>query len=366
MTNIVQLTNFGPARVVDGGTSREDALSHFLESRNARHILVQDPVYSGGRSAHFLRLPRLMKELTNIQTDLVVLNYPAYPFFWQHKVTPYFLMSLMFCVLLRRSADRRGLQIAIDIMDLPAYQYLDLSFKLEMSPKMLQQFDRFIFSRADRLWVCSNSLAGIVNHDYGIDESKLAVAVNGYGTEIEPREHPDSGPIRLAYAGGMNRERCIESIIDTFLTCGVSNAELHLCGSNGDWVRDKYADPRVIYHGSLTDREAGQVLSGCTIGLIPYPERGYYNLAFATKFSFYLGVGLPILCSNAHETASNVRRLGVGMCCSLEEFGEAFRLLEKDRTQIERWRERVYEVRRDFSWTSIYSRVLDEPLPQKN
>jgi hypothetical protein len=64
-------------------------------------------------------------------------------------------------------------------MDLPAFQYADLGFSLQMRPEQLQAFDKFIFSRADVLWVCSGSIAGLICDRYGIDQRKSMVVLNG-------------------------------------------------------------------------------------------------------------------------------------------------------------------------------------------
>ena len=109
----------------------------------------------------------------------------------------------------------------IDVMDLPAFQHEDLGYRLEMRDSTLNRFDRFVFSRADALWVCSESIAGLIADRYGIDGSRLIVALNGHDMDFEPRPPDDSGPLKLAYAGSLNRERGIAGAIEAFLASGV-------------------------------------------------------------------------------------------------------------------------------------------------
>lgn len=359
LAKILHISNFPPGPVLDGGTSRENALEQFLAGYGAKHIIVQDESFKRSKARRLLRLSGIMDEIRAYRPDLVVLYYPSYPFFWQHKVTPYFWMSVLFAELLRRASKKQGFDIVIDIRDLPAFQYKDLGFPIEMKPGTLRWFDRFVFSRANCLWVCSESIGHLVHECYGIAESRLITTLNGYRTPIKPSTDY-GGRLKLAYAGSLNRERGIKTLIDSLFRSEIQDFELHLCGLYGDWILDEYKDSRLVFHGSLTNEQASSTLSQCHIGIIPYPERGYYHLAYATKLSFYMGLGLPVLCSNAHETASHVRRLGVGLCRPMDDFDSAFQTLDNNRDQIKDWQRRVLEVREEFSWHAIFARSLAE------
>lgn len=360
MARIIHITNFPPVEITDGGTHREAALAGFLASRGAGRIVVQDNEFKRSRKGRVGRLERLLGEIADQRPDAVVLCYPSYPFFWQHRVTPYLGLSVLFASRLKALAHRMGFKIIIDVMDLPVFQYKDLGFRLEMRPGTQQLFDRFVFNHADYLWVCSGALTEVIERVYGIERSRLIVALNGYGNELEPARDKATGTLKLAYGGSLNQERGIGRVVEAFFAGGVEDGELHLCGPYGEWITDECKDPRIVYHGSLSDAEAGKVLSGCDIGLIPYPESGYYHLAFATKLPFYLGLGLPVLCSQARETAAHVNRLGVGLCWKMDDFARAFAYLAANRNEIDKWRERVYEVRGELAWSSIYARAMRE------
>lgn len=355
---IVQVVNFQPREAIDGGTMREDALGSFLESRNAARLVIQDAGYHGSKFRHITRLSSLIDEINHLDPGAVVLSYPSYPFFWRHKVTPYLFLSLLFAQKLRRLANRKRFGIVIDIMDLPVYQYQDLGFELEMRPEALKKFDRFIFSRADVLWVCSGSIARIINQDYDIDAFRMIVVLNGYQAQQSQPDFED-GQLKLAYAGTLNRERGLEPVFDNLLGCP-GNFQINLCGLSGEWIGQKYSDPRLVYHGAITDSAARKVLSGCNLGLIPYPERGYYHLAFATKLAFYLGMGMPVLCSDVIETGEYVRNMGIGLCSPVSQFSEAVQSIVPAR--LLEWREQVLRVRGMFSWANIYQLALSESM----
>jgi glycosyltransferase involved in cell wall biosynthesis len=278
-------------------------------------------------------------------------------------------MSVAFAAALKSAARKHGFKVVVDVMDLPAHQFADLGFSLEMSVKNFLRFDRFVFGKADYLMVCSQSMTELIHKRYGVDESSLIVALNGhsigedgveegcFGTPLS--RNPGDKRLKFAYAGTLNAARGIAPVLDAFLESDV-DAEMHLCGPHGDWITTDYNDPRLIYHGALSDDQAAAALAGCDVGLIPYPEKGYYNLAYATKLSFYLGLGMAVLCSEARETASQVKRLGVGLCWPLADFASAFRQIAENADELSLWRKRANEVRADYSWTSIYTRAFDE------
>lgn len=363
MERVVHITNFGPREAVtDGGGSREEALASFLAARGAQRIVVQDEAFRGSRRGRLVRSTRLLREVEKAQPDLVVMNYPAYPLFWQFKATRYSVESLLFAERLWRLAGKRGFRVVIDVMDVPVFQYEDLGFRMEMRPGMMKRFDRFLFNRADMLWVCSESLVSVISREYGVPSSRMLAVLNGYVERPAWEAEKDTGCIRFGYAGSLNRERGIEPVLESFAACEHRDMELHLCGRAGDWIGEMFNDPRVVYHGELTDEEASKVMSACDVGLIPYPEHGYYNLAFATKLGFYLGQGLPVLCSNAAETAGHVKRLGVGVCRPIDKFGEAMAEIARRRDYVAAWRERVLKVRGEFSWPNIYGHAFEETV----
>lgn len=355
---IVQVVNFRPRDAYDGGTMREKALGMFLDSQNAVRLVLHDVGFRTGKLGKLKRFLRILDEIDYLCPGLVVLSYPSYPFFWQHKVTPYFLLSLLFAGKMRRLANRKHFGIVIDIMDLPAYQFQDLGFELEMKPEILKRFDRYVFGMADLLWVCSGSIARIINQDYGIDPFRMVVALNGYPDQQFPLDF-DGRQLKLAYAGTLNRERGLEAVFDNLLT-GPGDFQVDLCGPSGEWIGSKYSDPRLVYHGAITDSAAREVLSDCNLGLIPYPERGYYNLAFATKLAFYLGMGMPVLCSDVDETGDYVRNMGVGLCAPVSRFSEAVQSIVP--ANLLEWREQALKVRGMFSWNSIYQLAMTESI----
>jgi glycosyltransferase involved in cell wall biosynthesis len=359
---IFHITNFPPREVFDGGTCREEALAAFLASRGAKRLIVQDDTFYDSKVDRLRRLFRLIRAIEQEKPELVVCNYPSYPFYWEHRVTPYFILSVVFAYWARHATRKIGCLLVLDIMDLPVFQYADLGYEIKMRPATLKRFDKYLFHRADRLWVCSESLSRLIHQEYGVSIDKITTVLNGHNMEFKVPVVDLSGPLKLAYAGSLNPCRGIATMIDAFLASDLPDAELHLCGAFGEWIGERYCDNRLIYHGGLADAQAAVVLKECQVGVIPYPESGYYNLAFATKLPFYMALGQPVLCSEARETASHVSRLGIGLVCPLSQFAAGIRYLDSHRDQIAAWRQRITEVRNDFSWSNLYAKALEETL----
>lgn len=359
MTKIIYVTNSVSRQVVDGGTNREEALARFFSERGASRLVVQDEQFRGSKLGRVMRLRRLMQEVRDANPDIVVLNYPAYPFFWQHKVTVYYWMALVFARLLRRWADSHNARVVIDVMDLPVFQFRDLGYALSMSEKQFQRFDRAVLRRAHYLWVCSHSLAGLTSRTYGVADESITVVVNGCTPRPLPcRRRPD-GVFRFFHSGSMDRARGIEDMLNAFIAARVANAELHLAGCNGEWIDGRFPASQVVYHGSLSDSQAATLGSTCDVGLIYYPQRGYYHYAFATKLAHYVSCGLPVLCTNVGETGQAVRSLGVGKVADIAQFGEAMREMAEPTSGIAEYASAVRDARVALSWEALYSAALE-------
>jgi hypothetical protein len=80
----------------EGGTNRALALQDFVQKRGGMVLEVQDERFRRSARERLLRLPRLLQEIAIRRPVTLILAYPAYPFFWQHKVTPYYWMSRAF------------------------------------------------------------------------------------------------------------------------------------------------------------------------------------------------------------------------------------------------------------------------------
>ena len=109
MGGIVHITNgLLDGNIVDGGSSRENALAGFLQSQDASRLGVQDTSVWKKKHLRPLRPFQLLNDICRLDPELVILNYPAYPFFWRFKVDGYMWGSILFSHLLRHASKRHG------------------------------------------------------------------------------------------------------------------------------------------------------------------------------------------------------------------------------------------------------------------
>lgn len=355
---ILHITNSHPRPVVDGGTHREEALAAFLSKRGASRLVVRDESFSRSKLGKLTRLPRLMKEIRQAAPELIVLNYPSYPFFWQHKVTRYYWTALLFSRSLARYAGNSGAKVVIDVMDLVRFQHADLGLSMEMSDSQSRRFDKIVFSGAHALWVCSYTLAALVQREYGLQTESVKTVVNGSTVRNGRKSARDGRPFRFVYCGGLAKERQTEAMVAAFIQADLPHAELHLSGLDGEWIPAEFAQPNIIYHGSLSDADAAGLTSECDAGLIYYPQFGYYHMAFATKLAHYVCCGVPILCTDVRETGSAVRKMGVGVVADASDWPQAMRSMAAADPPTA-YHGALLAAQQELTWEHLYTTALE-------
>jgi len=352
---ILHITNFASREILDGGVNREEALAAFLSARGSVRLIVQDARFKRDQVGRLLRLRRLMREIDLVAPEIVVLNYPAYPFFWQHTVTKYYKMSLAFTRRLRRWANSHGAQVIIDVMDLPLYQYEDVGLPMDMSTEDFRAFDQKVLGSADRLWVCSHHLSELTTEQYGVPSERICSVVNGSNACFATTDPTKQGPFKFVYCGSLLKHRGVEQMIRDFVDCRLENVELHLAGADGDWIPGAFSNSGIVYHGSLTDSAACELAAKCEVGCIYYPQKGYYHLAFATKLALYVCCGVPVLCTDVAETGGAVRAMGVGRVVDIADYGRGMREMASDPATRKSYETALRAAAAKLSWNAIYA-----------
>lgn len=109
-------------------------------------------------------------------------------------------------------------------------------------------------------------------------------------------------------------------------------------------------------HGYLPMAEAWPLISGCQIGLaLLQPMPNYVN-SYPTKIFDYMGLGVPVLCSDFPLYRQLVEEVGCGRCVDPTRpdlIAEAIASMLDNPEELERMGQRGVEaVRRRFNWTS--------------
>ncbi len=354
--------------VVDGADSRDLALSQFTASRNGTELHVCDSFFYASKPNRLLQVFRIVWKVVRLPHHNVLLTYPRYPFYWQHKVTVYFALSVLLTLLLRMVTLLTRRKIVLDVSDLYSYAYKDVGLPLEMPLFSLRLFEGFIFTLADELWITSRGQARLVTTTYRVPARKIKVVLNGafrHRRVDESASMVSSGNegFRFVYAGRMDgaRRPDIENLITAFHTLRYKDVELHLCGAGGEWIPEQFPDSRVVHHGLLDVGEMAALFRTCSVGVIPVPARGYWNIAFPTKFGLYVTHGFPILAA-ASELVYWVNTLDIGLCYSPPDLKKALEQCIVDRESVLRWKTNAIAHAESFFWDSILDRAMGEQL----
>lgn len=303
---ILRICNQAVDVVTDGGSSRDLALVQFTRSVGGDVEIIQDEFYFRSKLHRLLRVMQLLVQVYRSPHRIILLYYPGYPFFWKHKVTVWFVVSILFSLALFFVTRLKGKRVIIDVVNLPLYQYHDLNLPMEMSERTFHGFDRLVFSLADEVWFASQAFAELACREYHLDPRKTRTVLNGAfrtlpGCVPLADRNGSLCPLRFVYAGTMNAARELDAMLDAFVALPYSDVELHLCGIEGEWIPSRYPDPRIRFHGHLSQADSLDLIQQCDIGIIPYPERGYYNLVFPSKFPLYIIGGVMVLASDATD-----------------------------------------------------------------
>ncbi|MGB3123879.1 MAG: glycosyltransferase, partial [Pseudomonas sp.] len=188
---------------------------------------------------------------------------------------------------------RKDIHLCVIVPDLPEYMSVRTGF-MKLVFKMLSKVSYFVVNRADSIVAITAQMVNVFRADIkkvvieGIADAKYISA-----GDAECREN------YFLYSGTLDRRYGIRNLLDSFLTSGIDNYELLICGDGDDraYVESIAADnPRVKFLGQL-DRSA--VLNFQRNAKLLINPRN--NESTFTKFSFpskvieYMSSGTPVL-----------------------------------------------------------------------
>jgi len=310
-----------------------------------------------------LRVPRLLVDVWLSPHRIVLLYYPGYPFFWKHKVTPWFIVSIIFSVVLFLVTRLRGKRTIIDVVDLPLHQFRDLHLSMEMSERTFHAFDRVVFTLADEIWFASERFCRLAHQEYHLDPRKTQTVPNG-AFRVTPGRVPleergsSLSPFRFVYAGTMNAARELDAMLAAFVALPQRDVELHLCGIEGEWIPERYPDHRIKFHGHLSQPDSLDLILQCDVGIVPYPERGYYDLVFPSKLPLYVTGGVMVLGSNAAEISRGIDEWQIGIHGPIDQISGLMLHCVDSPAMVLAFKQSAWAKRGQFYWDSIYSRAL--------
>ncbi|MBB4122693.1 glycosyltransferase family 4 protein [Martelella radicis] len=164
----------------------------------------------------------------------------------------------------------------------------------------------------------------LVNSDFvaktfsfmGFDQSRLAVVYQGVEDKFLARlpdergfyEVGSSRPVRFLFAGGIGPRKGFDEIAAALAAIPSANIELHLAGSLSQSSREDYAellaDPRVTYHGVLSQNDLAMLMHHSDVFLFPSRAEGSARVVFEA-----MAAGCAVITT---ENAGSIVRHGEG------------------------------------------------------
>jgi glycosyltransferase involved in cell wall biosynthesis len=158
------------------------------------------------------------------------------------------------------------------------------------------QFTRSALERADRL-VAVSDVSSQVALANGVDPRRLCVIENGVPERPDstaPSSHLPEGPIRFTYAGGPDRMKGVQFLLEAGqLLAKQPGWELMAYGCQ-EWAAQAEGLP-VQFPPAYAPEQLGAVLSATDVLVVPSAMRESYSILTREA----LGAGVPVICSDS-------------------------------------------------------------------
>lgn len=299
----------------DGGLYRKAGLVEFLKQRASGrfHELVIPTGGSRGRRTGRALL-MLMRFALATRARKVLFFYPALPLF--HPPSAHKLPALaIWLATVRRALSRRGVKIVLDVEDLPAVQHLTLTGRPHPAGEgVLARAERWLSRFADEVWLPSKEMADRWRQLSAAPGRSVRVVPTGAPAQVSAAHSRPGQGVQFLCAASLYEahDRGVSWLIERFSEGAAPQARLLLAGPGGEWIARRCSRERVEWVGALERAALESLAVGADWGLVPYPERGYFHMAFPAKLALYTACGLPVLTTAARTAAQAVQAAGVG------------------------------------------------------
>lgn len=357
------LVNTIYSQVLHGGSARinelTEALVHRWPDSTVHDLETTLRSHKGSRRvALFSAWRAALAHIRLSKNPLVLMHYPNLPSAYPLSLKK-LLAGLIWFPLFCAALGRWGKRIVISVEDLPLLQCRDLDYSLEVPASLLAFWERRVFNLVDEYWFSSQTMADIQTTHLHLKPQKVRVVKNGCpSVTISTPTTNKRDRIRFVYAGTLAKSRGVEALLSTFREMPFPLAELHLCGIDGEWILHEPFDSRVCYYGALPAKSAVRVVKNCDVGIIPYPERGYFQIAYPIKLSLYIASGLSVLSTNLTEPRRVIEEERVGLIVDQSNLGHQIAWLAEHREEVEEWKMKARMAAPRFTWEGILKEAL--------
>lgn len=213
----------------------------------------------------------------------------------------------------------------------------------------------------------------------GYDRRKMERQVTvPYGVEVKEVPvafAPPGSAIKIAYAGGINRENGVMFLPGVIkkLAAEFPRALLVVMGSGS--LEDEFLQEvtkldikkHVDYRGYLPAEEVRAILEECHIGLAPYyPMESTKMYGDVIKIKTYLAAGLPVITTGVPPASRDIeeREMGMVVPYDADRWAEAIGSLLADRSLCHRCRRNALDFIKEQTWENILTGALARTFPR--
>ncbi len=236
--------------------------------------------------------------------------------------------------------------------------------------------DRFVLRHVDVTWNASRPImeARRARDHHRPVSPQLVVPVGAWVSRVPRRSLAEIDPFRIVYLGHLLEKQGLQKVIEALpaVRRALPETSLLVIG-DGPYLADLQrlagelgVVEAIDFAGASVDHlEIERRLTGCALGVAPYaatPDNYSQFTDLPGKVVNYLAAGLAVVMTDVPARATLIAERGAGKVVAYDADALASALVELlgDGEELARTRQAAAELAREFDWTDIFDRALDE------
>ncbi|MCX6811256.1 MAG: glycosyltransferase [Candidatus Berkelbacteria bacterium] len=231
-----------------------------------------------------------------------------------------------------KAARGYNIKIITDVHGIASQEYAENKYqrKIKDYSRLIEDLDRFIFTKSDVLICVSQNMKRFAIEKYG-DQGNFFIAPNG--TQVSDYKAKFSKPLKLIYGGIF----AFWEDLDTFLDLARYDKKnkYFLMGDGPEkkriMRRIKKEKIPIRYLGSKKREEAHRIFAKMNVGVAPTTTGVTRQVASPIKVYDYMSLGLPVITARCGDWGEDIKKYDAGFVCQKSDakmFLEAVRQLE--------------------------------------
>ncbi len=235
-------------------------------------------------------------------------------------------------------AVKNRIPIVIDVRDLWPDIFLSaipnfLHFFAKIALFSWYRKKRYIFKKATSIIAISNGYLEFANQNiYRKNNKNDKIFYKSYlPNQSFQKSNPDK--FRVIYIGAISKNKTsLQSVIEVFNDLD-SKFELIICGEGDDINYYKsIANDNIIFKGWVSKNDINNIISGCSLGVVPLNNRFDFNRAIVNKAIEYISYGTPVITSLKGDLKNFIEENKIGLFyANKQELRASILRLDQDR-----------------------------------